>query len=661
MSRVSWMLTFAYLACGTAAVAQSVPASSPQTLAEAFGARERILDASLSPSGTRIALVSPGPGQSAVVQVMDLTTKETKPVNYADGKPLSLNSCGWASDTRLVCTLYGVAESDGPLLGYQRLIAFDADGGNVTSLSAVERKQRYIQQSDGYVLDWRDGTSNEVLLVRNYVPTRSTLNSIGSMSEGLGVDLLDTATGKVKHIESADPLANRYISDGNGVVRIMGRDTAFRYGYQTRGQTSFVYRTPGQRQWLPLSTYDSTSGTGMWPVAVDGRTNMAYVLEKLDGRDALYRVSLDGSLKKELVLANPKVDISGVIRVGRHGRVVAASYSDEHSAAEYFDAAYADLVEKLRRALPKLPIISVIDSSADERKHLVYAASDTDPGRYYLFDQDKKQLSLVGAVRPQVADAKIGVQQPITYKASDGTVVPGYLTRPPGSEGKKLPAIVMPHGGPESRDEWGFDWLAQFFVSRGYAVIQPNYRGSSGYGEEWIMENGFRSWKTAISDINDAGRWMVAEGIADPDKLAIVGWSYGGYAALQSNVLDPDLFKAAVAIAPVTDLEMLRNEQKGFTNTRLAQAYIGEGPNLVAGSPTRFADKFKAPVLMFHGDIDINVGVAQSRAMQQALTKSGKPVDLIVYPGIAHSLSDSAVRSDMLARTDAFLTRTLAR
>src|SRR3546814_16872493 len=133
----------------------------------------------------------------------------------------------------------------------------------------------------------------------------------------------------------------------------------------------------------------------------------------------------------------------------------------------------------------------------------------------------------------------------------------------------------MPHGGPASRDQWGFDWLTQFFVNRGYAVLQPNYRGSTGYGDDWFNDNAWHSWKTAIGDVNDAGRWLVKQGIADPAKLAIVGWSHGGYAALQSNVLDPALFHAVVAVAPVTDLGLLRAAHTGYV-TRSDERRVGK-------------------------------------------------------------------------------------
>ncbi|WP_240886130.1 S9 family peptidase [Sphingomonas sp. SFZ2018-12] len=649
------------LACApTASFAQSTAQTlSREQAASAFGARERVLDASISPDGTRIALVSPGPEQSTVVQVLDLATNVATPVNFADGKPMTLGGCGWASDKRLLCTLYGVANYNGPLLGYQRLIALDADGKNVRSLSATERNQQYIQQSDGYVIDWRDGTSSKVLLARNYVPTKTRLNSIGSLAQGLGVDLLDTITGKVEHVESADSTVSTYLSDGTGAVRIMGNDPSLKLNFESKGKRAFFYRRPGSKQWAPFSTYDSSTDEGLYPIAVDGKANVAYALKKLDGREALYRVALDGSMKTEVAFAHPKVDVSGIVRVGRQGRIVGAQYTLDRTETHFFDAEYADLAAKLARALPRTPLIRIVDSSADERKHLVFAASDTDPGRFFFFDQDKRQLFQIADERPQLADVAISEQKSIVYPAADGTQVPGYLTLPVGVPAKNLPAIVLPHGGPAARDEWGFDWLAQFFVNRGYAVLQPNYRGSSGYGEGWFQENGFRSWKVAIGDVNDAGRWLVKQGIADPARLAIVGWSYGGYAALQSNVLAPDLFKAVVAIAPVTDLEMLRSEQTGFVNTRLLQDYIGEGPQLQEGSPTRFAAAFKAPVLLFHGDKDINVRVDEARAMERALKRAGKPVELVVYPDIAHQLADSAVRIDMLNRADAFLERTL--
>jgi dipeptidyl aminopeptidase/acylaminoacyl peptidase len=255
-----------------------------------------------------------------------------------------------------------------------------------------------------------------------------------------------------------------------------------------------------------------------------------------------------------------------------------------------------------------------------------------------------------------LAGRQLSEVKAVSYPAADGTQIPAYLTLPPGvTEARGLPALVLPHGGPASRDEWGFDWLAQYFAQRGFAVLQPNFRGSSGYGSQWFTDNGFRGWKTSIGDVCDAGRWLVAQGIAAPAKLAVLGWSYGGYAALQSNVLDANLFKAVIAVAPVTDLAQLKQQAVGFTNERLVARFIGSGAHIEEGSPARNARAFKAPVLLFHGDNDFSVDVAQSRLMDKALRAGGKSSELVVYPGREHGLLDAAVRADLLRKSEAFL------
>jgi len=192
-------------------------------------------------------------------------------------------------------------------------------------------------------------------------------------------------------------------------------------------------------------------------------------------------------------------------------------------------------------------------------------------------------------------------------------------------------------------------------------VLQPNYRGSSGYCADWYGRNGFKAWDVAIGDVNDAGRWLVSEGIARPDQLAIAGWSYGGYAALQSQVLDPALFKAVVAIAPVTDLDYLQSDARAYTNFRLVRDYVGQGPHVEAGSPRRHAERFAAPVALFHGTRDLNVDVRHSRAMEKALQDAGKPVVYHEYEDLQHGLGDSKARTDMLATIGRFLDEALGR
>jgi dipeptidyl aminopeptidase/acylaminoacyl peptidase len=249
--------------------------------------------------------------------------------------------------------------------------------------------------------------------------------------------------------------------------------------------------------------------------------------------------------------------------------------------------------------------------------------------------------------------------KPVSYPAADGTLIPGYLTLPPGHQSiTGLPAIVLPHGGPSARDEWGFDWLSQFYAARGFAVLQPNFRGSSGYGDKWFEDNGFKAWEVAIGDVLDAGRWLLRQG-ADSSKLAIVGWSYGGYAALQSAVVDPTLFRAVVAIAPVTDLAAVKAEHWGWSNYKFVSDFVGSGTHMHEGSPVEHADKIKAPVLIFHGTLDRNVGIEQSQRMAARLAAAGSKCELVTFENLEHYLEDSAARAQMLRKSDAFLRQAL--
>ena len=418
---------------------------------------------------------------------------------------------------------------------------------------------------------------------------------------------------------------------------------------------NYFYRRKSSSGWAELGSYDSTTRQGLIPLAVDADLDVAYVLKKLNGRFALYRVKLDGSNSTELAYANDKVDVDNVVRVGRGQKVVGVTFAEDKRRVIYFDDEYKRLSTALSKAIPNLPLVQFAGASADGKKLLIFAGSDSDPGRYYVYDKKDRKLAEIMLVRPELEGVQLASVKPVAYPAADGVQVPGYLTLPPGKEARNLPTIVLPHGGPSARDEWGFDWLAQFLANQGYAVLQPNYRGSDGFGDEWLKQNGFRSWETSIGDITSGAKWLVSQGIADQDKLAVLGWSYGGYAALQSAVVEPSLYKAVVAIAPVTDLTMTKEEARGFTNSSLVAEFIGSGPHIRQGSPLQNVGRIGVPVLMFHGDKDINVGVAQAQAMDRQLKAAGKKSELIVYQGLDHSLVDSAARTQMLDRIGSFL------
>jgi dipeptidyl aminopeptidase/acylaminoacyl peptidase len=632
--------------------------SPPFDAAAAFGAREQVDGLSISPDGKAVAYLAPGAGQGSVLMTLDLAPgSKAVPALAASGRPDRLGGCRWVSSERLVCTMYGVIRDAGAgLLPFTRVIAVDRGGTNLQLLST--RSNEYTQGyllSGGQVIDWLPDQDGAVLMARNYVPDTHLGSRSGSSKLGLGVDLINTGNAQPKVVESAAPDAATYITDGRGDVRIMAR--AYKIGGEINsGDYHYFYRDKVSREWHALDDVNVLQRSGFAPLAVDHDLDIAYGLKKKDGRQALYSYALDGSHTEALVYANPNVDVDQLITIGRRNRVVGVTYATDVRHAIYFDTGIEKLARSLSRALPTQPQISIVDSSVDEQVMLVYAGSDNDPGVYYIFDRRTKQLNTFLVARGELEGVKLATVKSVTYPTADGQMVPGYLTLPPGAEtAKNLPAIVLPHGGPSARDHWGFDWLSQYYAARGFAVLQPNFRGSAGYGDAWLKDEGFKSWRIAISDVLDAGHWLVSQGIADPAKLCVLGWSYGGYAALQSAVVDPGLFKAVVAIAPITDLEMLKEEHRNWSDLHMVNEMVGSGAHVHEGSPARNAEKIKVPVLLFHGTNDRNVGVAQSRTMDSKLASAGVKHELVTYLDLDHYLEDSSARADMLRKSDAFL------
>jgi dipeptidyl aminopeptidase/acylaminoacyl peptidase len=643
-----------------ATTAQSALAANDAAIK--FGARDAVQSASLSPDGKSMAIIQPTPGHGSELLIANLVgTPEMKAIFALSGEPEHLTECRWSTSSRLICGIFILQMEVGKPTGYTRLISMNSDGSDPKLLSARTSSDALgVAHGGGNVIDWLGDDDGAVLMTREFIPDQSVGHIMAASLEGLGVERVNTKTLARKVIETPKPNAVEYISDGHGKVRVMGVQSMTNTGYEGN-RTIYSYRKADSREWLPLSTVTYNGGliSGFDPYAVDPDLNVVYGFDEKDGYKALFKIALDGSMKRDLVYARPDTDVDGLVQIGRQDRVVGVSFSGEKRTTEFFDPTLKAFSASLSKALPNQPLVSFVDASADESKLLLWAGSDTDPGRFYLFDKTTKGLAEVLPVRPGLAKTTLAAVKPVKFPAADGTMIPGYLTLPPGSDGKNLPAIVMPHGGPDARDEWQFFWLPQYFANRGYAVLQPNYRGSTGYGTTWFQKNGFQSWRTAIGDVDDGGRWLLKQGIAAPGKIAIVGWSYGGYAALQSAVLDPGLFKAVVAVAPVTDLPTLLSREQGYTDFKLLEAQIGKGPHVTEGSPARNAARIQVPVLMFHGDLDYTVAIEQSRIMKSRLESAGGKVELIEYKGLDHQLDDDKVRAELLDKADTFLRENL--
>lgn len=647
----------------TPARAADGPPRDAQALAKAFGARVRVRAMSMSPSGQFVAFLVPmGNGQQVMVANL-LEGGAPRAVLSSNRPDERIVECTWPTDARLFCRISIYSVNAGVPVRFARMIAVDAKGGHMGIVSERESyKALGFDYHGGNVIDWNGAAPGEVLMTRTFVPEETVGTRLAQTDDGFGVESVDVVTLRRRTVERARTDVDSYITDGLGHLRLMERMNGSTTGYDT-GHTTWYYRKAGDTSWQALARNDYSQGNnihGFVPAAVDPALDVVYGFDDGGaGRSALFKIKLDGSLTRERVLGRPDVDVDELITIGRNRRVVGVSYATETRVVEFFDPALNKLAASLHKALPGQPQISFEDASSDESRLLLRASGDTDPGVYYFFDKATRHLEKVLSVRPELDDMQLAPMKPITYQAADGTMIPGYLTLPVGSTGKGLPAIVMPHGGPSARDEWGFDWLVQFYAARGYAVLQPNYRGSAGFGVDWEGKNGFQSWPKAIGDIDDAGRWLLSQGIAAPGKIAIVGWSYGGYAALQSGVVDPGLFKAIVAIAPVTDLARLRDNAQSYVSGAIVDQQIGHGDYVKAGSPAQNAAAITVPVMLFHGDVDLNVPVDQSRLMAERLRNAGKTVDYAEFKGLDHQLDSADARTRMLGSSDAFLRKAL--
>lgn len=628
--------------------------------AAAFGAREAVDAPDLSPDGTSVVYLTPGPGRKTIAVVGNLDTGKFNTMVNSDGQPESLNWCNFASTSRAVCRFGGLVKNPGhiDMLGFSRLVSLDLDGANAKLLGQpASSYELTIRSIDAVVVDWLAQSTGEVLMERLYVPEEGKIGQrVIRTKKGWGVDKVDVTSLKSDPVEPPREDAG-YMTDGQGHVRLMSI-TGRRDSGMLTGNINYFYRTQSSRDWKDLySGYYKE----FRPLAVDSTTDSLYVLKKKGGRYALFAIRLDGSKAESLIAENPRVDIDDVVRFGDGQKVIGYTYIEDKRVAVYFDPEFKGLAASLSKVLPKLPLVHFVDASRNGRKLLIFAGSDSDPGRYYVFDRDKKALTPAMVARPELEGRTLASVKPVIIASPDGVSIPAYLTVPAGKAAKGLPTVILPHGGPSSRDEWDFNWLAQFLAARGYAVLQPQFRGSAGFGDAWLNENGFKNWRTSIGDITASAKWLVSQGIADPNKVAIVGWSYGGYAALQSAVVEPSLFKAIVAIAPITDFAMWKQEAQYYIDSDLVAKLVGSGPHIGEGSPARHAAAISAPVLLVHGDMDANVRIAESEKMDAELRNAGKQSELLRFKGLDHQLEDSDARTQMLTKIGELLGRTIGK
>ncbi len=372
--------------------------------------------------------------------------------------------------------------------------------------------------------------------------------------------------------------------------------------------------------------------------------------------------------KEELVESDPlnRVDFQGPAFSEVTDELIATTYNDERERIYWKDKAFEKDYNLLKSKLPGKEI-GFGSGTQDERLFLIVANSDTEPGERYLFDRQTKRLTLQYRSREKLNRASLAPMKPVRYKSSDGLEIPAYLTLPVGVAPKNLPAIIFPHGGPWARDVWGYNSFAQFLANRGYAVLQPNFRGSTGYGKKFL-DAGNKQWGDKMQDdLTWGAKYLIAEGIVDPKKVGIMGGSYGGYATLAGVAFTPDVYAAAVSIVGPSNLitlleaippywEQIRKlfyERMGDPNTPEGKA------QLMRQSPLTAADKIKTPLLVIQGANDPRVNKRESDQIVVALRERGFPVAYIVAPDEGHGFARPVNNMASFAEAEKFLAKYL--
>lgn len=448
---------------------------------------------------------------------------------------------------------------------------------------------------------------------------------------------------------------SQWVTDNDGKLRV---------AVTTDGvNNSLLYRAA---EGEPFKTLQTTSfKETLSPLYFTYDNKYLYMASNL-GRDKMAIVKYDPATTTELkvVFEHPEVDVSNLIRSNRRKKITGVSYNTDKRHYHFFDKDRESLQKNLEGRLPGYEVI-VASMSKDENKVLVRTFSDKSLGAYYYYDRDDNDFRKLVDVSPWLNEDHMADMKPIKYQSRDGLTIHGYLTLPKGVTGKNLPVVINPHGGPWHRDSWGFNPEVQFLANRGYAVLQMNFRGSTGYGKSFWQAS-FKQWgKTMQDDVSDGVKWLIAEGIADPKRIGIYGGSYGGYCTLAGLAFTPDLYACGVDYVGVSNIFTWMNAIPPYWEQYREMLYemVGHPENdrelLESASPVFHIDNIKAPMLVAQGANDPRVPQQESDQMVEALKKRGIDVPYIVKENEGHGFRNEENRFEFYGAMEVFLSKHL--
>jgi len=373
------------------------------------------------------------------------------------------------------------------------------------------------------------------------------------------------------------------------------------------------------------------------------------------GTLALYRIDAASGDVIEEVAAHQSVDIDGPVFHPLSRHLTGVTFTDDFHRITNPDPGFAKVQERIDYK-KRGHVNTIIEKARNSDRYLFEMHSDTVPSIYYLYDVGTDRVKRIGKAYDGIDLGFTAPTKSVSIPVTDGSTIPGYMTIPHGREASNMPTIILPHGGPTARDDAEWDYWAQFYASRGYLVIKPNFRGSTGYGQDFRLK-GREQWGGLMQDdITDATKWAIAEGYADPERICIVGASFGGYAALMGAVKEPGLYKCAVSINGVTNLPAMKAKDERYVGGDYWIQFMGlEGTDDKEVSPYHRAEEIQAPVLLVSAKDDARIPYRLSEDMHKRLRKLGKQSHYVKLEQGGHSLMSEDARLTMLTETEKFL------
>ncbi|NKB42948.1 MAG: alpha/beta fold hydrolase [Alphaproteobacteria bacterium] len=627
--------------------------------AELYGKGRAVRSLVISPDGQQIAYISSQDGTDGVV---------IRPLKGSGGfrvpsRDLKLRNVEWSGPNHVL--LYASATKTmrafaSPLIEFWGAFSLDVRSREIVQLLGRNRSLGLQSSlSDVRAKKW-DENGTVLMAARTSTDKRGSGSDVAVGRSRTKVDLfeVDGNSGRGKRISKGGENTDQWVvrTDGTVIARVDHFDRSDNYRILAPEDRALG------RNWktifseeadIPNMTVWGTDQTGEFLIISTYQTT---------GRRALFEMAIsDGAVSPTALFEHQFVDVDSVITDDYTGEVVGVDIIYAAREQQFFQSDFVAVVNAVEKALPDGYRVYIESWDKERTRFILFAQSSTDSGVYLLLNKETGALDLITRAYPDIKSEHLSPVTPFAYKTRDELNLQGYLTVPSNTKAENLPVVVMPHGGPESRDELGYDWWQQFLASQGYAVVQMNFRGSSGYGSRFIRA-GYGQWGKAMQDdVTDAINYLIEKGVADPDRICIVGASYGGYAALAGAAFTPNLYKCAASYSGVSDLgRMLSRERKRFGAKSSTYEYwvaqIGEpGDEVNSRSPARTVDQIRADILLIHGKKDTVVDIDQSEVMAKALEKAGRPHEFIVLKGEDHWLSTEETRIAMLEALGGFL------